>query len=239
MKGNDPTDALVEVHEDTPPLMSAQLFMILDKNVGKKIKQMTDDQWIEVLEQSVEFFTLNDRMTKKIILRDLIRKQIAGQTIADMFADAEWEVTDKLPKLTNVLAKMFVKVKFLKALTDFNSNSNGKVQYTVLNLMSSLIKFVNKVMKMEKNGYQGYKYKVEQVDASGVKVQQAANEDPKIPVVLEFTIEHLDWMEIKKNEDETTFTQYSRVLGVYIVLTNKETSLTQIFKVDFLKQMKD
>lgn len=123
-----------------------------------------------------------------------------------MFADAEWEVTDKLPKLTNVLAKMFVKVKFLKTLAEFNSNSNGKVEYSVLNLMSSLIRFVNKVMKMDKNGYLGYKYKVEQKDASAVKVKQAANEDAKIPVLLEFTIEHLDWMEIKKNEDEQTFT---------------------------------
>lgn len=105
--------------------------------------------------------TLNDRLSKKIILRDLIRKKINDQKIADMFADAEFEVDDKLPKLTNVIAKMFVKVKFLKALTDFNSNSNGKVQYTVLNLMSTLIKFVDKVMKMEKNGYLGYKFKVE------------------------------------------------------------------------------
>lgn len=33
-----------------------------------------------------------------------------------MFADAEWEVNDKLPKLTRVLSKMFIKVKFMKAL---------------------------------------------------------------------------------------------------------------------------
>jgi hypothetical protein len=78
-----------------------------------------------------------------------------------MFADADWEVDDKLPKLTNVLAKMFVKVKFLKGLSQFNANSNGKVQYTVLNLMSTLIKFVDKVLKMQKNGYKGYKYKVD------------------------------------------------------------------------------
>ena len=67
---------MVEVHEETPSIMSAALFQILDKNVGKKIKQLTDDQWIEVFEQSVEFYTLNDRLSKKIILRDLIRKKI-------------------------------------------------------------------------------------------------------------------------------------------------------------------
>ena len=50
--------------------------MVLEKNAGKKIKEISNDQWIEVMEQSVEFFTLNDRLAKKIILRDLIRKKI-------------------------------------------------------------------------------------------------------------------------------------------------------------------
>ena len=79
------------------------------------------------MEQSVEFFTLNDRLAKKIILRDLIRKKINDQTISELFADAEWEVNDKLPKLTHVLARMFLKVKFMKALAQFNSASNSKV----------------------------------------------------------------------------------------------------------------
>lgn len=105
VKDKDPEDVLNQIHEDTPSHMSATLFQILDKNVGKKVKQLSDDQWIEVFEQSVEFYTLNDRLAKKIILRDLIRKKINNQTIAEMFADAEWEVDDKLPKLTNSLAK--------------------------------------------------------------------------------------------------------------------------------------
>ena len=92
--------------------------------------------------------------------------------------------------------------------------------------MSTLIKFVEKVMKMDKNGYKGYKYKVEQKDASGVAVKQAANEEAKIPVLLEFQIEHLDWETIKKEESEETFTKYSKGLGLYIVLTNKESELT-------------
>lgn len=178
-------------------------------------------------------------MSKKIILRDLIRKKINDQSISDLFADAEWEVNDKLPKLTRVLAKIFVKVKFLKALAQFNASSGSKVQYSVLNLMTSLVKFVDKVMKMGKNGYKGYKYKAEQVDASGVAVKKVANEEDKIPVVLQFEIEHLDWESIKKDESEETFTKYSRVLGIYIVLTNKETNMTQIFSVDVQKGMQD
>lgn len=51
-------------------------------------------------------------------------------------------------------------------------------------------------------------------------------------MLLQFTIEHLDWETIKKEESEETFQKYSRGLGLYIVLTNKETDLTQIFKID-------
>jgi len=66
------------------------LFEVLQKNANKKVKQLTDDQFIEVFEQSVEFLTLNDRLSKKIIIRDLIRKKIGGLNISEMFADAEW-----------------------------------------------------------------------------------------------------------------------------------------------------
>ena len=109
----------------------------------------------------------------------------------------------------------------------------------VLNLMTSMIKFTDKVMKMKKNGYKGYTYKVEQVDASGVSIAQAANEEEKIPVLLQFDIDHLDWESIKKEESEETFLKYSRGLGLYIMLTNKESEMTQIFKVDLEKSMKD
>lgn len=213
--------------------------MVLEKNAGKKIKEISNDQWIEVMEQSVEFFTLNDRLAKKIILRDLIRKKINDQSISELFADAEWEVNDKLPKLAHVLARMFVKVKFMKALAQFNSASNSKVQFTVHTLMSSLIKFVHKVMKMDQNGYKGYKYKVQQVDASHVAVKKVANEEDKIPVVLQFEIEHLDWETIKKEETEEVFTKYSRVLNIYIMVTNKESNQAQIFQVDIQKSMQD
>lgn len=51
-------------------------------------------------------------------------------------------------------------------------------------------------------------------------------------MVLQFTIENLDWAIIKKEESEETFMKYSRGLGIFIVLTNKESDLTQIFRVD-------
>lgn len=50
VKNNDPADAHAEVHEDTPSYMSEQLFMVLDKNASKKVKEISNDQWIEVME---------------------------------------------------------------------------------------------------------------------------------------------------------------------------------------------
>lgn len=101
--------------------------MILDKNATKKVKVLTDDQYIEMFEQSVELLTLNDRLAKKIIIRDLVRKKISNGHIADMFADAEMEINDWIPKLTGVMAKSFSKVKFMKKLAEFNSNSGSKI----------------------------------------------------------------------------------------------------------------
>lgn len=43
LKSNDPADAYSEVHEDTPNYMSEQFFLILDKNAGKKIKELSND----------------------------------------------------------------------------------------------------------------------------------------------------------------------------------------------------
>lgn len=43
VKSNDPADAYSEVHDDTPAYMSEQLFMVLDKNAGKKIKEISND----------------------------------------------------------------------------------------------------------------------------------------------------------------------------------------------------
>ena len=68
-------------------------------------------------------------------------------------------------------------------------------------------------------------------------VKKIANEEDKIPVNLQFEIEHLDWESIKTEESEEVFTKYSRVLAIYIMVTNKETNMSQIFSVDVQKSM--
>lgn len=56
---------------------------------------------------------------------------------------------------------------------------------------------------------------------------------------MEFDIQHLDWKEIFEGESEETFQKYKRSLGLYIVLTEKEQDLTQIFKIDLETAMID
>lgn len=51
-KGNDISDLLDEsdIHQDTKALMLTTLFQILDKNITKKVKGLTELQIIEIFE---------------------------------------------------------------------------------------------------------------------------------------------------------------------------------------------
>jgi hypothetical protein len=51
-KGNDISDLLdeSEIHQDTKALMLISLFQILDKNISKKVKGLTELQLIEIFE---------------------------------------------------------------------------------------------------------------------------------------------------------------------------------------------
>jgi hypothetical protein len=56
--------------------------------------------------------TLNDRLSKKINIRDLIKKKLGDIDISDKFADAEQEVDSIIPKLTCCLSNVFSDKKF-------------------------------------------------------------------------------------------------------------------------------
>ena len=51
-----------EVHKESAPRMIASLLDIIDKNMGKKIKTLTDDRLIDVLLASFEMETLPERL---------------------------------------------------------------------------------------------------------------------------------------------------------------------------------
>lgn len=60
--------------------------------------------------------TLNDRLAKKINIRDLIKKKLGDLDISDKFQDAEQEVDSIVPKLTCCLANALADKKFQKDL---------------------------------------------------------------------------------------------------------------------------
>ena len=58
--------------------MMQPLFDNLDRNMRKKVKQLGDDQFTEVLENSIEFLRMNEELAHKINIRDLIKNKIMG-----------------------------------------------------------------------------------------------------------------------------------------------------------------
>ena len=136
--------------------MLISLFQILDKNISKKVKGLTELQLIEIFEQSIEMQTLNDRLAKKINIRDLIKKKLGDLDISDKFQDAEQEVDSIVPKLTCCLANTLADKKFQKDLSKFNDEKKSKIEFSSIELFKQLMSFANNVMKMKKNGYNGY-----------------------------------------------------------------------------------
>ena len=151
------------IHKASAGVMVSNLIQSIEKNMKKKVKTLSDDQFIEVMESSQEMQQINFDLGKKIIIRDLIRNKIQGLSVSDKFADAESQILDKIPRLNYVLiGHCFSEVKFLRFFAQFNKDAAGKTKYTVDGLLSQLTQFTNKVMKQQKNGYKGYEFSISQ-----------------------------------------------------------------------------
>ena len=89
--GNDPNDMFFEngVHKSSPALMSKVLLDVLDKNKRKKIKTISDEQFMEIFENSVELMKVNYDLKKKVVLSDLIKQKIQNHKIAEKFAEVD------------------------------------------------------------------------------------------------------------------------------------------------------
>jgi len=61
-------------------------------------------------------------------------------------------------------------------------------------------------MKLKENGYKGYNFNI------------IAEQDK-----FKVDIEHLDWLTIKKNEDENQFFKYKTGLGLFIGIQSKSS----------------
>jgi len=70
-------------------LMMAELMAMVENNMKKKKKVIENDQFIEVMENSLELIAFNHTLAKKINIRDLIRNKINNQKPAEKFADID------------------------------------------------------------------------------------------------------------------------------------------------------
>ena len=90
---------------------------------------------------------------------------------------------------------------------------------------------------MKQNGYLGYEFKIGQdmKDEPTLDAVAKAENDKGIEEVYEvifaYEIKHLDWKSIKENESEETFNKYRKGLGIYIVLTNKASKVSGVFRI--------
>ena len=81
--------------------------------------------------------------------------------------------------------------------------------------------YTDKIMRMSDNGYNGYKFKVE--SPKGSMTDQLKSEEGRFKCKFDVEIEHLDWLSIKESEDDQTFFKYRTGLGLFVVLTNRES----------------
>ena len=87
---NDPGDAYFEngVLKVSANQMLATLKDVLDKNMRKKVKTISEDQWIEIFESCEEMQTINYELNKKNNVRDIIRNMTKNLPISAKFEGA-------------------------------------------------------------------------------------------------------------------------------------------------------
>ena len=241
---NSPSDVLFDngIQKKSSALMLMTLMgEVMDKNVKKKVKVITDDQWVEIMESSAEVAKINDDLNKKNNFRDMIRNIIKKLPISDKFDEAVRQIDDIVPRLTTVLVATFAEVKFVKALAAFNAEKDCKVQYTPAMLFDQVIKFTDKVIQNKANGYKGYTFDIKQAELSADdKKELTKDENPdfkKITLRTEISIKHLDLKSIKETETEEIYENYWKSLGLFVCFTNDKSNLSQIFKIDQKKDL--
>jgi hypothetical protein len=113
---NNPSDLYFDngVVKNSSAVMVMNLMTVLEKNMRKKVKVISEDQWVEIMENTKEVMKINDDLGKKNNFRDMIRNIIKGLNMSEKFDDAVKEIDDIVPRLTTVLGMTFSNVKFIK-----------------------------------------------------------------------------------------------------------------------------
>ena len=88
----------------------------------------------------------------------------------------------------------------------FVGEKKSKIEFTSVDMFKQLISFTNNVMKMKKNGYNGYKYSLQATPKNeNDKNKKVEDLENPIEILIKIEINHLDWKSIKEGESPETF----------------------------------
>ena len=57
-------------------MMAGALFDFIDRNLRKNLKQITNDQWVDIMEMSLEFIQLNHELDYRLNLKEFVKNRI-------------------------------------------------------------------------------------------------------------------------------------------------------------------
>lgn len=100
----------------------------------------------------------------KINIRDMAKVKLSGQKASSKLAEVDAQLESIIPKLVCVMMETFCDYNFITALNIFNSNSNCKVTYSILDLYTTFVSFVDRVCRHKSNGYKGYSVSLRQIN---------------------------------------------------------------------------
>ena len=125
----------------------------------KKNKTFSDENFIAVLSESVEWENLSELNERKINLKEILKSKLGGHKVSKKLQEIDLELESFVPKLISVLMETFADISFASSLMAFNSERTMKVNYTVDDLYTQISDFSNRMMRNLSNGYRGYDVK--------------------------------------------------------------------------------
>lgn len=206
-------------------LMLRPLFEILEQNMKKKNRTFSDENFISLLAESVEWENLMEIGERKINLKDVLKSKLNGQKVSEKLKEIDLELESIVPKLISVLMETFADIGFAASLTAFNAQKNSKVSFTVDDLFTQISAFSNRAMRNLENGYKGYEVKFTQLNKD-------ASYGDKHYVEVQVEVQGLDWESIRTEESKEAYENYMKALELFVSFVSLKSNNGLVYKMD-------
>jgi preprotein translocase subunit Sec63 len=221
------------ISKESQTSMQKPLWEVLEKNMKKKIKTLSDDQIITILSESSEWSGIMEESDNKIDLKPMVKTMLTGQKAGGKVAAIAAQLESILPKLTSVFIETLCDIDFMKALSVFNTSSNCKVTYQIEDMYSQFVSFIDRVMRHKQNGYKGYTVTYKQLNAE-------QDTGDKHYADVEVTAHGLDWAPIRNEESKEAVDSYMKALTIFVSFVNVKTNMGMVYLIDSSdKKIKD